>query len=96
MPSVINAGQASTELGEGGRGPSRATPKPKDGPSALSLLGYAWTAAGAPSGTVRSLRTLRKEALDSGEFAELFALERSPRASESEGEPVHVPTKVAT
>ena len=41
-------------------------------------------------------KALRKEALDSGEFAELFALERSPRASESEGEPVHVPTKVAT
>ena len=37
----------------------------------------------------------RREALASGDFAEFFARERSPRGSESEGEPAAVPTRVA-
>ena len=40
-------------------------------------------------------KAARREAKGSGEFDEFFDRERSPRASESEGEPQHVPNRAA-
>ena len=37
-------------------------------------------------------RKARRDAVNSGLYADLFALERDPHASESDGEPHHVPT----
>ena len=57
MPSVMNAGQASIDLGSRARGPGKDIPRPKDGPSVLNLLGYASSATETPSGTPGSFRT---------------------------------------